>query len=55
MVLADRGTDDEAVERAIIALVRGIAAHPRDVTMVLDDVHHLTAPRVLEPLQWLLD
>ncbi|WP_316149078.1 LuxR C-terminal-related transcriptional regulator [Cupriavidus sp. BIC8F] len=55
MVLADRGTDDEAVERAIIALVRGIAAHPRDVTLVLDDVHHLTAPRVLEPLQWLLD
>ncbi len=27
MVLADRGTDDEAVERAIITLVRGIAAH----------------------------
>ncbi|WP_432259800.1 LuxR C-terminal-related transcriptional regulator [Cupriavidus sp. TMH.W2] len=55
MVLADRGTDDEAVERAIIALVRGITAHPRDVTLVLDDVHHLTSPRVLEPLQWLLD
>ncbi|MFS8978154.1 LuxR C-terminal-related transcriptional regulator [Cupriavidus necator] len=55
MLLADRGTDDEAVERAIIALVRGIAAHPRELTLVLDDVQHLTAPRVQQLLQWLLD
>ncbi|MBP0628510.1 LuxR C-terminal-related transcriptional regulator [Cupriavidus sp. AcVe19-1a] len=55
VLLAERGTDDEAVERAIVALVRGIGAHSREVTLVLDDVHHLGSARVLQPLQWLLD
>ncbi|MBP0620393.1 LuxR C-terminal-related transcriptional regulator [Cupriavidus consociatus] len=55
VLLAERGTDDEAVERAIVALVRGIGAHSREVTLVLDDAQHLGSSRVLQPLQWLLD
>ncbi|MEJ8821063.1 LuxR C-terminal-related transcriptional regulator [Variovorax humicola] len=52
---AGRGVDSEAVERTLIALVRSIAAHPRDLVLVLDDVQHLTDPRIHEALQWLLD
>ena len=52
---AGRGVDSEAMERALIALVRGIAAHPRELVLVLDDLHHLTDPRIHEALQWLLD
>ncbi|CAG4889758.1 LuxR C-terminal-related transcriptional regulator [Paraburkholderia saeva] len=54
-LLGGRGMDDETVERTIIALVRGIAAHPNDVVLVLDDLHHITSPRHHEALQWLLD
>ncbi|WP_213957765.1 MULTISPECIES: LuxR C-terminal-related transcriptional regulator [unclassified Variovorax] len=52
---AGRGVDSEAVERTLIALVRSIAAHPRDLVLVLDDLHHLTDPRIHEALQWMLD
>lgn len=52
---AGRGVDSEAVERTLIALVRSIAGHPRDLVLVLDDLHHLTDPRIHEALQWLLD
>lgn len=54
-LLGGRGVDDEAVERTVIALVRGIASHPAEVVLVLDDLHHLTNPRSHEALQWLLD
>ncbi|MFM0071616.1 LuxR C-terminal-related transcriptional regulator [Paraburkholderia sediminicola] len=54
-LLGGRGTDDETVERTIIALVRGIAAHSNDVVLVLDDLHHVTNARNHEALQWLLD
>ncbi|HSV58011.1 MAG TPA: LuxR C-terminal-related transcriptional regulator [Variovorax sp.] len=52
---AGRGVDSEAMERALIALVRGIAAHPRELVLVLDDLQHLMDPRIHEALQWLLD
>ncbi|MGJ7566403.1 LuxR C-terminal-related transcriptional regulator [Variovorax sp. GB1R11] len=52
---AGRGVDSEAVERALIALVRGIAAHPRELVLVLDDLQHLMDERIHEALQWLLD
>ncbi|WP_228122024.1 LuxR C-terminal-related transcriptional regulator [Variovorax paradoxus] len=52
---AGRGVDSEAVERALIALVRGIAAHPRELVLVLDDLQHLMDARLHEALQWLLD
>ncbi|MFM0297200.1 MULTISPECIES: LuxR C-terminal-related transcriptional regulator [Paraburkholderia] len=54
-LLGGRGMDDEAVERTIIALVRGIAAHSNDVMLVLDDLHHVANARNHEALQWLLD
>ncbi len=54
-LLGGRGMDDEAVERTVIALVRGIASHPNDVVLVLDDLHHVTNARNHEALQWLLD
>lgn len=54
-LLGGRGMDDEAVERTIIALVRGIAAHSSDVVLVLDDLHHVANARNHEALQWLLD
>ncbi|MFM0549634.1 LuxR C-terminal-related transcriptional regulator [Paraburkholderia sediminicola] len=54
-LLDGRGMDDETVERTIIALVRGIAAHSNDVVLVLDDLHHVTNARNHEALQWLLD
>ncbi len=55
MLLAGRGLDEEGVERTIIALVRGIAACPRELTLVLDDLHHVTEARVRDALQWLID
>ncbi|ASW02313.1 LuxR C-terminal-related transcriptional regulator [Paraburkholderia aromaticivorans] len=54
-LLGGRGMDDEAVERTVIALVRGIAAHSNDVVLVLDDLHHVANARNHEALQWLLD
>lgn len=47
--------DADAVERLVISLVRGVATHPRDLVLVLDDLHHLTQPEILNALDWLLD
>lgn len=52
---AGRGIDSEAVERALISLVRGIAAHPRELVLIMDDLQHLTDVRIHDALQWLLD
>ncbi|MEW6341589.1 MAG: LuxR C-terminal-related transcriptional regulator [Pseudomonadota bacterium] len=54
-LLGGRGTDDEVVERTVIALVRGIASHGADIVLVLDDLHHISNARCHEALQWLLD
>ena len=53
--LAGRGVDSEAVERTLIALVRSIASRPREIVLVLDDVHLLTDSASRWALQWLLD
>ncbi|WP_454712427.1 LuxR C-terminal-related transcriptional regulator [Cupriavidus nantongensis] len=55
MLLADRGLEAEDIERTIIALVRGIAARPRELTLVLDDLHHACDARIRDALQWLVD
>lgn len=49
------GIDQDGVERAVIALVRGIVGHRRELVIALDDLHHLNHPRIVEALQWLLD
>lgn len=53
--LRGRGSDREAVERTLIALVQSIAARPREIVLVLDDLHLLTDKASLWALQWLLD
>lgn len=53
--LAGHGVDREAVERTMIALIRGVAKHSRDLVLVLDDLQHLSDTRIHEALQWLLD
>jgi LuxR family maltose regulon positive regulatory protein len=53
--LAGRGVDSEAIERTLIALVRSIAARPREIMLVLDDLHLLTEAASRWALQWLLD
>lgn len=50
---ATAGSD--AIERTIIALVRGIARHGRELVLVLDDLHHLSDPRTHSALKWLVD
>ncbi|MDM0114031.1 LuxR C-terminal-related transcriptional regulator [Variovorax sp. J22R133] len=51
----DAQEDADAFERLAISLIRGIAAHPRDLALVIDDLHHLQQPAIHEALQWLLD
>ncbi|MEJ8856599.1 LuxR C-terminal-related transcriptional regulator [Variovorax robiniae] len=53
--LAGHGVDGEAVERLVIALVRGMARHGGEITLMLDDLQHLADPRIHEALQWLID
>ncbi|MFB9269810.1 LuxR C-terminal-related transcriptional regulator [Bradyrhizobium erythrophlei] len=53
--LAGRGIDREAIERTLIALVRSIAERPREIVLVLDDLHLLTDAASRWALQWLLD
>lgn len=54
-LLGGRGVDAEAVERTVLALVNGVASHPRELVLVLDELQHLADARVHEALQWLLD
>ncbi|MFP6560386.1 LuxR C-terminal-related transcriptional regulator [Paraburkholderia sp. B3] len=54
-ILGGRGVDDEAVERTVIALVRGIASRASDLVLVIDDLQHVANPRSHRTLQWLLD
>ncbi|MDM0072681.1 LuxR C-terminal-related transcriptional regulator [Variovorax sp. J31P207] len=51
----DGSVDADAVERVAITLVRGIDAHPRELLLVLDDLHRLTHPAIHDALQWLVD
>ncbi|WP_425327769.1 LuxR C-terminal-related transcriptional regulator [Pseudomonas nitroreducens] len=54
-LLEGYGSDREAAENTVITLVQGIAGHPRDVVLVLDDLHALSDPEIHQTLQWLLD
>jgi LuxR family maltose regulon positive regulatory protein len=49
--LAGGATDADGVERLAIGLVRRVAEHPRELVLMLDDVHHLSHPAILEALQ----
>lgn len=53
--LLDEIADESATESAVVALLDDIRKRPRDVVLVLDDVHLADDPRILHALQWLLD
>ncbi|WP_250494314.1 LuxR C-terminal-related transcriptional regulator [Caballeronia sp. GAWG1-1] len=53
--LTARDGDELAVEHWVIALVRGVARHKRELVLMLDDVHHLRDARIFEALRWLID
>lgn len=53
--LAGLEPDDESIERVIIALVRGIAAHSGEVVLVIDDAHLARDPGVQLAIQLLVD
>ncbi|MEM5371902.1 LuxR C-terminal-related transcriptional regulator [Paraburkholderia azotifigens] len=53
--LGEAGADEDAVERQVVALVRGIARHRREIILVLDDLHNLKDPAVHGALQWLIE
>ena len=54
-MLLGRDNDEMAVEHWVITLVQGIAQHPRELVLMLDDVQHLQNPRIVQALLWLLD
>jgi LuxR family maltose regulon positive regulatory protein len=47
--------DADAIERLVIALVRGIAAHGRKVVLIVDDTHRAESGNVLNALQLLVE
>jgi LuxR family maltose regulon positive regulatory protein len=53
--LAGRGSGEEIMESLVIALLRAMARHPRELVLVLDDVHHVHNPCLWRALQMLLD
>lgn len=53
--LVGDGSDASAIEHWVVTLIEAIAAQPRDVVLILDDVHHLEDPRIWQMLQWLFD
>ncbi|WP_144113505.1 LuxR C-terminal-related transcriptional regulator [Paraburkholderia sp. BCC1886] len=54
-LLVGRDGGESAPEHWVITLVRGIARRKRELVLMLDDVHHLRNPCILEALRWLLD
>lgn len=53
--LLGRDSDESAVEHWVITLVQSIGNRARELVLVLDDAQHLTDPRIVQALQWLLD
>lgn len=53
--LLDHDNDAMSLEHWAITLVQNIGQHPREIVLMLDDAHHLQAPRTLQLLHWMLD
>lgn len=47
--------DGPAIEHWIIQLVQALGQRQRDLVLILDDLHHVTSPRIVQALQWLVD
>ena len=55
-LLMGGGDDDPAArEHRVIALVQGLSRYPRELVLMLDDVHQLDDADVLQALRWLVD
>lgn len=46
---------DAAIELWVITLVQALARRRRELVLMIDDLHHIADPRILQALQWLLD
>ncbi|MGH8787800.1 MAG: LuxR C-terminal-related transcriptional regulator [Cupriavidus necator] len=53
--LTGDGSDASRVEHWVVTLIEAIAGQPRDLVLMLDDVHHIEDGRIWQALQWLLD
>lgn len=53
--LLGHGGDPAAVEHWVIRLVQDLAKRPRDLVLILDDLHQVEHPAIFQGLQWLLD
>lgn len=53
--LLGHGGDPAAVEHWVIRLVQDLARRPRELMLILDDLHQVEHPSIFQALQWLLD
>ncbi|MNO41671.1 Serine/threonine-protein kinase PknK [compost metagenome] len=53
--LLGRDNGEMAVEHWVITLVQSISQHSRELVLMLDDLHHVQDPQIVQALQWLLD
>ena len=53
--LLGHGSDPAAVEHWVIRLVQDLAKRPRDLMLILDDLHQVEHAAIFQALQWLLD
>lgn len=53
--VADAECSEAAIELWVITLVQALARRQRKLVLMIDDLHHLTDPRIQQALQWLLD
>lgn len=53
--LPETGFDAGGIDHWVLALSAGIAAHPRELVLMIDDLQHAEDPHVLQVLQGLLD
>lgn len=54
-LLMGRDSDEAETEHWVITLVQAVAARPRELTLMLDDLQYLQDARIFRALQWLLD
>ncbi|WP_433705276.1 LuxR C-terminal-related transcriptional regulator [Paraburkholderia sacchari] len=54
-LLVAQGSDDTAIEHWVITLVQALGKRQRHIMLMIDDLHHVSDPRIFEALQWLLD
>lgn len=54
-LLMGRDSGESALEHWVITVVQGLAQRKRELVLMLDDLQHLTDPRIAQALQWLVE